>query len=511
MKFKEYEKIAENIGAQEIVKQIKELEQKYKTQELNILIMGEFASGKTSLINKFFNINLPVDIKPTTATIFKIRGCDSEKHIVHFKNGEKKEVSLEEIKSINPKDISFIEICIKNFDKNINFIDTPGLSSLDEFHREALENYIENADVILLAVDINQGLVKTSKQFLEDNITHSQKVYLTLTKADTKTLEDINKQKEYIKNNFNGFEKVIAVSKNNIDELLELLDEIKSKKEMILRERITEKLHYFCKMLNEIITSMLEVDTSDLNSLKEKRNRIEKELEKIENELSQKEKELLNKIDYISSNASNILLKKLQEKKSYIADALYDEDLNEGLNDRLKETLKEAIQEMSLYIEKELKSNLDDLQNSLTTDYSIKDFTINIVDIIVKFREIIIGGLITLLSKLPMIGQIISIAGAPLQGILEQATKHLSKKYVENKLEEVFLLIKKDTEKTIKKSLENNIDMLFEEFTKEIKLKQKSFEESLDKLEDEISNKEKDIKKYIESLKEYQSQLKCEE
>lgn len=512
MKFRKYEEIAKNIGANEIVSQIKELEEKYNNKELNIVLVGEFASGKTSLINSFFNINLPIDIKPTTATIWKIKRCDSEKFVIHFKNKEEKEVnSIEEVESFNPQDIALVEVYVKDIDENINFIDTPGLSSLDEFHREALENYIENADVVLVIADIAQGLVKTTKQFLEENTSNSQKLYIALTKADTKIKEDIKKQKEYIATNFKGFEKVIAVSRDDLSELKELLKEIEAKKEIILRDRIEEKLNYFCKMLRNIIDSMLDIDTSDLNSLKAKKEEIELEISKIERELTNKEKELLGKIDNIAYTASNILLNKLKEKKNYIADALFDDNLNETINDRLQKVMEEAVNEIATYIEKEIQNNLNSLQKSLSSNFKIENSTIDIIDIIVRFRELIIGGVLTLLSRLPVIGQIIAAAGGIIEGLLESATRMLSKKYVGNKLEEAFEYIKKDVEKSIKQNLENNIDMLFEEFAKELKLRKKSFEESLDKLEDEIKDKEKDIQEYINSLKSYKTQLNCKE
>jgi len=513
MEFNKYKEIAKYIGAGEVVKEVEKLEEKYLNQELNIVLVGEFASGKTSLINKFFNINLPVDVKPTTATIWKIKGCDEEKYIVHFKNKEVKELSIEEINQIDPKEIAFVEVCVKGFDRNITFVDTPGLSSLDEFHKEALENYIENADVVLLIADINQGLVATSKKFLEDNLTHSQKVYLTLTKADTKPKEEIKKQKEYLENTFEGFERVIAISKDDISELEEVLKEIQSKKEIILKERVEEKLNNLCKMLSSIMDSLLKVDTSDLNSLKIKKEEIAKEIQNIEKELDLKEKEIFNKVDKISTRAADILLDELHKKKDYIAEALFDDDLNEGLNDRLRNVLSDAIKEVAEYIEKELQKDLDALENSLSSykEYQIEDTVINIIDITVKFREFIIGGLLTLLSRMPYLGPVVVALGEPLKAILDKGTRVLSKKYVISQLEEAFILLKKELKKEIKNNLESNIDMLFEEFTKELQFRKKSFEESLDKLEEEIRNKEKDIEEYINSLKTYKTQLNCKE
>jgi len=509
MNFQKYKEIANNIGAKEVLIEIDRLEEKYNNKELNIVLVGEFSSGKTTLINRFFNINLPTNVTPETATIWKIKGCDEEKYVVHFKNGESKEVTIDNIAKFDQKEISFIDICVKDFDRNINFVDTPGLSSLDEFHKKALEDYIEEADVVLLVADINQGLVATSKKFLEEHLTNSQKVYVTLTKGDTKSEEDIKKQREYIANNFKGFEKVIVVSKDNLEELKDLLGEIKRKKEEILTKRVEEKLNHICRLLENIIVSLLDVDTSDIESLKQKRREIEAEIEKIEDKLAYQKEELKRKIEVISNKSAKIVFNTLNAKKEYIAEALWDNNLSEGINDRLRQVLEEAIKDVNVYIENELKKDVEELRS--LTNLRIEDMTISVIDLAVRFREIVIGGLLVILSKLPYIGPLVLGFKEIVQGLLEQATKIVSKRFVMKKLDEAFSMIDAETEKVIKSYLESNLDLIFDEFAKDLKFRKKSFEESLDKLEYEIKNKKAEIKEYVNRLKNYKNELQCKE
>ena len=508
--FETYAKISQEIGANEIAKQIEELKRKYENKELNVVLVGEFSSGKTSLINNFFGVELPVNVTPETATIWKIKGCKEQKYQIYFKNGDQKEYeSIEEIKKLNPKEIAFVQICVEDFDENINFVDTPGLSSLDSFHKEVLENYLENADVIIVTIDINQGFVASTKNFLQDHISHSQKIYIVLTKSDTKTSQEIAQQKEYLTNNFSGFEKVIALSKGNLEELNEVLNDIQAKKELILFQRIQEQLAKICKLLYSIIDSMLEIDTSDIEALQNKRLKIENEIKKIQRKMQNEKESLIQKLDTLSSNASKKFLFFLRERREYIAEALFDDNLKESLNDRLQKVTLQASEEIVIYIQSELQKEIDSLKHNLTSDYQIEDVRIEIVNYIVEFREVIIGGLLSIFSKIPKIGTLIAIAGEPLKKLLEQGTKIFSKKYVANKLEEAFEIIAKDIEKTIKENLYQNVNLLFDEMTRELQLRQKSFEESLNKLEEEIKNRQKDIAEYRNMLLTLKNKLIC--
>jgi len=141
----------------------------------------------------------------------------------------------------------------------------------------------------------------------------------------------------------------------------------------------------------------------------------------------------------------------------------------------------------------------------------IEDMVIDVVDLAVRFREIIIGGLLVFLSKLPYIGPLVLGFKEIVQGLLEQATKIVSKKFVIKKLDEAFSMIDAETEKLIKSHLKGNLDLIFDEFAKDLKFRKKSFEESLDKLEEEIKNKKAEIKEYVNRLKNYKNELQCKE
>lgn len=74
------------------------VENSQKEQILEIAVLGQFKSGKSSLINHILNLPLlPTGVIPVTSVITRILYGSSEKVVITFKNGNKDEISLKEL------------------------------------------------------------------------------------------------------------------------------------------------------------------------------------------------------------------------------------------------------------------------------------------------------------------------------------------------------------------------------------------------------------------------------
>ena len=73
--------IAESLGLDNIVSELEAIDTRSKQENANIILplVGEFSSGKTTLINALTDSKkLETATKPTTATIYEVHfGCDS--------------------------------------------------------------------------------------------------------------------------------------------------------------------------------------------------------------------------------------------------------------------------------------------------------------------------------------------------------------------------------------------------------------------------------------------------
>ncbi len=188
-------------------------------KDLVIPLVGEFSSGKTSLINVLTdNKQLETASKATTATIFEIRfGCE-RCHAEIVGDGGNSVEETEEIGGIKNaalQDVDLVRIydTSKKVSSSLVLVDTPGLSSSDPRHKLALTGYLPQADAIFLVADVNQQITRSLIDFVNNTKLVERPMYLILTKCDTKTANEVKAVKEYIKRNINlPVENIICVS-----------------------------------------------------------------------------------------------------------------------------------------------------------------------------------------------------------------------------------------------------------------------------------------------------------
>lgn len=291
--------------------------------------VGEFSSGKTSLINSLTNSKiLEVAAKPTTATIYKIYfGCN--KNFATYIDENDKENEIEDLSNIKNTEFEKAKVInIYDTSKDISpktvIVDTPGLSSGNYEHQRTLINFIPFADAILLAVDINQQITKSIIDFIKTIRLSNRPIYIVLTKSDTKTIEDIKQAKSYIKENIDmPFENMICVSsyKNDLNELYSLLNKIQKEKKDILtrvnKERIKKIIKESLMRLEEIMNvSNLDADYDQIlmeqeNKLKKLNNDIDKLVRNLEVKIEDEKDKIVKKFsDEIFYKLESIIINK---------------------------------------------------------------------------------------------------------------------------------------------------------------------------------------------------------
>lgn len=264
-----------------------------ETSELVLPIVGEFSSGKTTLINAISDgKNLETSSRPTTSVIYEIfSGRDSEYAELIKMNGEIiEEVDVSKIKNADLTEIDRIRIfdTNKKIDQHTILVDTPGLSSNDPKHLEALSRYLPNADALILCVDANQQITNSLLEFIKFNNLAHLPLYLVITKTDTKTSSEIEKIKEYILKNVSiSADKIIFISaiKNDLSEFYSLIQNIQENKNKIINNVLDFRLDKIKEYLKEYIKNLLDHTTSDKT---------------IENEINQQQRSLVKLLDSIN-------------------------------------------------------------------------------------------------------------------------------------------------------------------------------------------------------------------
>ncbi|MDF1882617.1 dynamin family protein [Sulfurimonas sp. SAG-AH-194-C21] len=210
--------------------------QKFSRDTINISVVAEVSSGKSTFLNAlvFGNQVLESKIGETTAKVFHIKyGKDysvdgkTMNTIDDLKEAISKQ-NTTNLKSINAEeDIKEIESNItlpnENLEKGIELYDTPGFGTVNEkVMTILLKDAISKSDGVILLLDISQGLKKNEKNFVKDMINKipSNKRFIILNKYDSVIDEDdlALKTKEEIALEI---ESVIKSVKDNLRDLQE--------------------------------------------------------------------------------------------------------------------------------------------------------------------------------------------------------------------------------------------------------------------------------------------------
>lgn len=282
--------IAEYLGLSNIVSELNAIDQRSKQANASLILplVGEFSSGKTTLINSLTDSKkLETATKPTTATIYEVHfGCDSCHAKVVTEEGNIQDV--DDIANLKNDDLANAKV-VTVFDTSNRvpsttiLVDTPGLSSPDPQHKQTLVNFLPKADGIMLVTDINQQITRSLTDFIETMKLSKRPIFLILTKSDTKSALDVESAKKYISENCQIPLKQLAVvsaATNNLEEIYSLLDSIQKDKKEILKQVDEQRIKNIVNLLTEHIETLMSASNSD-KDLDEAIRKSQYELDKI--------------------------------------------------------------------------------------------------------------------------------------------------------------------------------------------------------------------------------------
>ncbi len=168
---------------------------KLQQNRFNLVMLGAFKRGKSTLINALLGEPLlPTAVIPLTSVVTIIEYGERLKIEVIFQNGQRHEIRREELADYitergnphNQKGVWEVVIAYpSNYLKDgVRIIDTPGVGSVYSHNTEVAYNYLPHVDAAIFVVTVDPPLSAGEAEFLRDIREYVRKLFFVLNKID---------------------------------------------------------------------------------------------------------------------------------------------------------------------------------------------------------------------------------------------------------------------------------------------------------------------------------------
>lgn len=174
---KHIEKLKDDLNAipemQEMGQELTDWQNGQTERPLNVMVMGEAKSGKSTFVNSIFGEQLVAsDILPKTSIVTMFKYGAQKKMVIYFLDGriatyENNQFADLSNESID-KEIDWVEMYWPlGFLKKMTIIDSPGLNSQYAYHTKNTERFFNLVDVVLWVADCRTIQTQVAHQYLE--------------------------------------------------------------------------------------------------------------------------------------------------------------------------------------------------------------------------------------------------------------------------------------------------------------------------------------------------------
>jgi GTPase SAR1 family protein len=187
-----------------------ELREKIQNNVFNLVVLGQFKRGKTTLINALLGAEiLPTAIVPLTSIATILKHDEVLKINVYFNDGRVTEIDPDNLSEYvtekgnpkNEKDVQEVVITYPSpyLKDGVRLIDTPGVGSIYQHNTDIAYQYLPKSDAALFLLSVDQPVSKAELDFLKDVREYSNKIFFLQNKADYVDAEDLKESISFSK------------------------------------------------------------------------------------------------------------------------------------------------------------------------------------------------------------------------------------------------------------------------------------------------------------------------
>ncbi len=188
-----------------------ELREKIRADAFNLVVVGQFKRGKTSLINALLGAAvLPVAVVPLTSIVTIVTYGEALRITVRFLDGRESEIKPESLADYvtekgNPKNARSVSEVVVTYPSpylrdGVRLIDTPGVGSIYQHNTDAAYQYLPKADAVLFLLSVDQPMSRAELDFLHDVKEYANKIFFLLNKADYLSDAELQESAEFSRN-----------------------------------------------------------------------------------------------------------------------------------------------------------------------------------------------------------------------------------------------------------------------------------------------------------------------
>lgn len=164
-------------------------------QRLNLVVLGEFKRGKSTLINALLGRDvLPTGVVPLTSVVTAIASGERERLLVSYADASEHECPIAEIGNYvteagNPGNrlgvkLARVELGHELLRDGIELIDTPGIGSIHAHNTEVARGFLPQVDAAVCVLDAGQPLTEAERELVLEAARRVPRLLIVVNKVD---------------------------------------------------------------------------------------------------------------------------------------------------------------------------------------------------------------------------------------------------------------------------------------------------------------------------------------
>lgn len=201
-------RLAQSLDNEADQKLLRHLAQRWQEKTFNLMVLGQFKRGKSTLINALLGVNiLPTGVVPVTAIPTSLRYGDTIRCVAQFLSGESCDIPLEELPHYvteegNPKNekaVAHVTVYAPSFflSHGVQIFDTPGIGSTLLTSTDATKKALPQGDAGIFVLCPDPPLTETEAAFLREMSSRVTRLFIVFTKADIVSRSELDELIEF--------------------------------------------------------------------------------------------------------------------------------------------------------------------------------------------------------------------------------------------------------------------------------------------------------------------------